>query len=100
MKTNYMPASVVLGIFFVIGMYIFGRHILDARKSAQYVSVKGLAEKEVKANQGSWIIGASYANNNIDILKSNINDQLTKIKGWLEEKGFEESEIKVQLSVI
>jgi hypothetical protein len=96
MKTNYMPASVVLGIFFVIGMYIFGRHILDARKSAQYVSVKGLAEKEVKANQGSWIIGASYANNNIDILKSNINDQLTKIKGWLEEKGFEESEIKVE----
>jgi hypothetical protein len=96
-----MPASFILGIFFVIGMYIFGRHILETRKSTQYVSVKGLAEKEVKADLGSWVIAASSADNNIDHLKSNINQQLFNARAWLIEKGFSESEIKVEeLSIL
>ena len=49
LKTNYMPACDILAIFFGLGMYIFGRHILGTLKSVEYVSVKGLAEK-IKAN--------------------------------------------------
>jgi uncharacterized protein len=101
MKTNYMPASLILGVFFVLGMYIFGRHVLETRKSAQYVSVKGLAEQEVKSDLGSWIIAASSADNNIDNLKSNINRQLSMVKQWLREKGFSEDEFKVEeLSIL
>lgn len=101
MKTNYMPASIALGLFFVLGMYIFGRHILEARKSAQYVSVKGLAEQEVKSDQGSWIIAASNADNDIESLKTNINLQLATIKQWLIERGFSENEFKVEeLSIL
>ncbi|MCB0666161.1 MAG: SIMPL domain-containing protein [Saprospiraceae bacterium] len=96
MKTNYMPASVILGIFFVLGMYIFGRYILETRKSAQYVSVKGLAEKEVQADQGSWILAVSSAGNDIEYLKRDINLQLKNSRDWLQEKGFAESEIKVE----
>ena len=96
-----MPASIILGIFFVIGMYIFGRHILETRKSTQYVSVKGLAEKEVKADLGSWVIAASSADNNIDYLKANINQQLSNARQWLSEKGFSDTEIKVEeLSIL
>ena len=91
-----MPASIILGIFFVLGMYIFGYNILKARKSDQYVSVKGLAEKEVTADAGSWMITASNADNNLDFLKNNINRQMSTIKAWLLEKGLSEEEIKVE----
>jgi len=96
MKANYVPASIILGIFFVLGMYIFGYNILKARKSDQYVSVKGLAEKEVTADAGSWMITASNADNNLDFLKNNINRQMSTIKAWLLEKGLSEEEIKVE----
>ena len=96
MKANYMPASIILGLFFVLGMYIFGRHVLQSRKSSQYVSVKGLSEQEVKADKGTWVISASKSENRIEDLKTNINYQLDVIRRWLEEKGFADSEIKVE----
>lgn len=91
-----MPASIVLGLFFVLGMYIFGNYILQTRKSEQYVSVKGLAEKEVFADLGSWMIVASQADNNLGQLKQSLNNQMASIEGWLMEKGFEKGEIKVE----
>ncbi len=96
MKANSVPASVILGISFIVGMFLFGLRYEAAKKANQYVSVKGLAEQEVKANRGSWIISAANASNDLDFLKRQVNNQTGEIKSWLREKGFEDSEIKVE----
>ena len=91
-----MPASIILGISFIIGMFLLGSKLHDAKKSSQFVSVKGLAEKEVKADQGSWTISAANNGNDLNYTKNNINEQVSTIQNWLKEKGFIEGEIKVE----
>ena len=92
MKTLH---TLILGLSFIIGMFILGQFFLNARKSNQFVSVKGLAEQEVKANQGSWLIASEYNSNDLDYLKNTVNRQVEVIQDWLEKKGFADSEIKV-----
>lgn len=96
MKANSMPASIILGISFIIGMFLLGSKLYDAKKSSQFVSVKGLAEKEVKADQGSWTISAANNGNDLKYIKDNINEQVSTIQNWLKEKGFIGAEIKVE----
>lgn len=96
MKANSMPASIVLGISFIIGMFLLGTKLYHAKKSSQFVSVKGLAEEAVKADQGSWTISSANNGNDLEYIKNNINQQVSTIEEWLGEKGFAEDEIKVE----
>ncbi|MBX2815243.1 MAG: SIMPL domain-containing protein [Saprospiraceae bacterium] len=96
MKDNRTISSLILGICFVVGMFVFGNAYRTAQRSNQYVSVKGLAEREVKADQGSWIISSGNAGNDLAFLKSSVNTQTEEIKSWLKLKGFSPEEIKVE----
>ncbi len=96
MKTNNVPASLILGISFILGMFFLGNKFIEARKNNRFVSVKGLAEQNVTADQGSWVIGATATSNDLDALKRTVNQQVAAIQSWLREKGFDPSEIKVE----
>ena len=96
MKANSVPGSLILGICFILGMFLFGLRYEKAKRANQFVSVKGLAEQEVKADRGSWIISAANAGNDLSSLKNLVQDQTNAIKAWLKEKGFPEDEIKVE----
>ena len=67
----------------------------DFSKQGTYVEVKGLSEKIVKADTAIWSMNFEIKSNNIDTLYSDIEKNITTIKTFLKEKGFEESEINV-----
>ncbi len=96
MKTNSVPASIILGICFIIGMFILGSKFVNSRKTNQFVSVKGLAELEVKADRGSWIISAARSGNNLESVRSDINSQVVIVQDWLKKQGFSDDEMKVE----
>ena len=96
MKANSVPASLILGFAFVLGMLLLGNKILETKRIGQYVSVKGLAEKDVTADQGSWLISAANNGNDLNFIKNDINDQVEIIQAWLVKKGFAKEEIKVE----
>ncbi len=96
MKANNVPASIILGAAFVLGMWSFGHRFLQAKKYDQFVSVKGLAEQQVRADQGAWVIQAAYAGNDLEFLKKKISDQVKIIRSWLRAKGFADDEMKVE----
>ena len=96
MKTNNVPASLILGISFILGMFFLGNKLIEARKNNRFVSVKGLAEQDVKADQGSWVISATSTSNDLEELKRTVNHQVESIQGWLKDKGFDASEMKVE----
>ncbi len=77
-------------------MFLLGNSIYRAKKSSQFVSVKGLAEQAVVADQGSWMISAAHNGNDLNYIKDNINRQVETIEKWLLEKGFDGEEIKVE----
>ncbi len=67
----------------------------DFSKQGSYVEVKGLSEKIVKADTAIWSMNFEVKSNDIDSLYSSIENNITTIKAFLKEKGFEDSEINV-----
>ncbi|MFA6353435.1 MAG: SIMPL domain-containing protein [Candidatus Paceibacterota bacterium] len=67
----------------------------DFSKQQSYVEVKGLSEKIVKADVAIWSINFEVKSNNVDSLYADIEKNVTTIKSFLKEKGFEDSEINI-----
>ena len=64
-------------------------------QQGSYVEVKGLSEKIVKADTAIWSINFEVKSNNVDTLYADIDKNVTTIKSFLTERGFEASEINV-----
>ena len=64
-------------------------------KQGSYVEVKGLSERIVKADTAIWSMNFEVKSNNVDELYRDIEKNITTIKAFLKEKGFEDSEINV-----
>jgi len=67
----------------------------DFSKQGSYVDVKGLSEKIVKSDTAIWSLSFEVKSNDVDTLYSNIERNISTIKAFLKEKGFEDSEINV-----
>lgn len=85
-----VACGIAFGGFFP-GYYYYKTH-LDMRT----VTVKGLAEKDVKADLAVWNIRFQSANNVLATAKKEIETQEQTIKAFLKKAGFEEDEIIIQ----
>jgi hypothetical protein len=59
------------------------------------VTVKGLAEREVKADKVTWSLSSNEMGNDLPTLYESINAKTGKIKAFLKQNGIEDSEITV-----
>lgn len=85
----------VIGIAFALFSVGFFFAAKDFSKQGSYVEVKGLSERIVKADTAIWSLNFEVKSNNIDLLYSDIEKNIVAIKGFLKEKGFEDTEINV-----
>lgn len=90
---NYAILIISLVLLIFSGVFYFSAQ--DFSKQGAYVEVKGLSEKIVKADVAIWSINFDVKSNDVDSLYANIEKNVTTIKSFLQEKGFEESEINV-----
>ncbi len=74
-------------------MIFFAAKAFSAQQS--YVEVKGLSEKIVKADTAIWSMSFDVKSNDIDGLYSDLQKNISSIKDFLKQKGFEASEINV-----
>ncbi|MCH5227628.1 MAG: SIMPL domain-containing protein [Muribaculaceae bacterium] len=79
---------IVLGIFIRYGL----THLNDSHRT---VTVRGLCEKEVKANKVTWPIVSKEVGNYLPTIFSNIENTNTRIVAFLKENGITESEISI-----
>lgn len=94
-KSKFLFISIALVIFSVLISVAFFFSAKDFSKQGSYVEVKGLSEKIVKADTAIWSMSFEVKSNNIDTLYADIEKNITTIKTFLTEKGFEASEINV-----
>jgi hypothetical protein len=91
--------KVLSGVLVVVLLIILSATILFVTgrfsEQASYVEVKGLSEKIVKADIAIWSMNFEVKSNNIDSLYAETERNITVIKTFLKEKGFEDSEINV-----
>ncbi len=86
-KVALICASVVLAGYFVGNMHKTGK------KYDRYVQVKGLSEREVKADLAVWPINITLAGNDLKLLREEIEAQNDEVYNFFLDQGFEKSDL-------
>ncbi len=87
LKVAFICASVVLAGYFVGNMHKTGK------KYDCYVQVKGLSEREVKADLAVWPINITLAGNDLKLLRREIETQNDEVYNFFLDQGFDKSDL-------
>lgn len=95
-----MSSNILTGALIAVGLacggFFPGYYYYKTTMDFRTVSVKGLAEKEVKANLAVWNIKIQSAGNNLTLAKQDIETQQKTTTEFLKKAGFTDNEIIVQ----
>lgn len=96
MLDSRVVAHFVLGLGIVAAAVVGGRSLLEIKRLDQTVSVKGLAERIVKANEASWIIEFQASDADIRALNAKIISSRKAIEDFILAQGFDAASIQRQ----
>lgn len=90
-------SSIILGLCLVIGLsslgYLLGNAAISVKEYERTVTVKGLSEREYKADIVIWPIQFSTASNNLEQMYQSIDSNTQKIKDFLISEGVDATAI-------
>jgi hypothetical protein len=86
-----LVCAILLGT--LTGSFILGKSLENFRKGDRYVTVKGFAEREVKADLAAWPIRVRAASNDLSEASRSIELQKGKVVQFLVKHGFDAKEI-------
>jgi uncharacterized protein len=93
---NGTLAALILGLALAVGMigggHMIGRGLFAARAADRYVTVKGLAEREVPANLAMWPIVFSTTGNDLVAIQATLDASAKKVMAFLQARGFSSTE--------
>ena len=84
---------VVLGLAIVLAGYFVGNMHKTGKQYDRYVQVKGLSEREVKADLAVWPINIVLTGNDLATLKGQLEKQNEDVYQFFVKQGFEPDEI-------
>lgn len=97
MTDSNKSSSIILGLCLLLGLsslgYLLGDAAIRYKEYERTVTVKGLSEREYKADIVIWPIQFSAASNNLEDIYKSIDGSTEKIKSFLETAGINPSEI-------
>ena len=85
--------GIILAAGFVAGCYVLAGAVVDFKAMDRYVSVKGLAEREVPADLAMWPISFSVAADTLPDLDAALAESRKEVLAFLKEQGLGEAEI-------
>lgn len=91
---NVIAAGILIAIGLALGGHFIGNGLLAARAADRFVTVKGLAEREVAANLVIWPITYTVTADDLGTLQQRTDDGAAKIRSFLA-GVFEEAEIGI-----
>ncbi len=94
------PLSIISAAIIALGMaaggWLLGQSLENSRKPIRTVTVKGLAEQNVKADLGFWPIRFIATGPTLEAARANLEISETEVRKFLAERGFKNTEIEVQ----
>lgn len=101
---NHSRSSVMAGISIAVGIALAGWFIADAlyalKASERYVSVKGLAEREVPADLVIWPISITVTGDDLADVYKELESDGSSVMEFLHAKGFNSEEIEESTPVV
>lgn len=98
-KSNISISTTTCGLLVAIGLLLLGvqikRGLTSISANQRTVTVRGLCEKEVKANKVTWPIVSKEVGNDLPSIYSNIENTNAAILKFLKSNGIKDSEISV-----
>ncbi len=92
-RPGLIVGGFLLGTGLVIASIIFSHAFITARAGDRFVSVKGLAEREVDADLVIWPITFTETDNNLSSLQRSIDMKRGLITKFLSERGIKASDV-------
>jgi hypothetical protein len=93
MNRDRVLGALLIGLCIAVAGISIGYGFYKGRASDRYVTVKGLAEREVKADLAIWPITFKVAANDLGRLQAEINADREAITDFLLGAGFKQDEI-------
>ena len=93
MKINNWINTIVLSCSIIIAGYFIGNIQKNGKEFDRSVQVKGLSEREVKADLAVWPINITLTGNDLKLLKTEIERQNKEVKSFFLSQGFAENEL-------
>jgi len=95
MKTTPL-AVLVLAVSIMIGGYFIGHGYRSGQTADRYVTVKGLAERDVTADLAIWPLQLVAASNRLDEAQASIDRDEARVLAFLAVHGIDTSTVSVQ----
>jgi len=96
--------AAILGVLIAIGLalggYFIGHGLLVARRGERYVTVKGLVERNVRADLGVWTISYAAAAAQLADANGAIQQDQAIVTAFAQNHGFLAGEIEVQPTTV
>ncbi len=89
-------AGGLVGLGVAAGGYLAGESLVKSRLGFRVVTVKGLSEREVKANLGFWPIRFVVTGPTLEAARAKLETSETSVRGFLKANGFTDQDMSVQ----
>jgi uncharacterized protein len=89
-------AAALIGLGVTGGGYFAGESLVKSRLGFRTVTVKGLAEREVKANLGFWPVRFVTNGGTLEEARAKLELSEKSVRGFLTKNGFAETDMLVQ----
>ncbi|MEQ9196339.1 MAG: SIMPL domain-containing protein [Parvibaculum sp.] len=91
-----LTAALILGLGIAAGGYLAGDGLVKSRLGDRSVSVKGLSEREVKADLALWALRFVVTGNDLAETQAEVKRNAEVVGNFLKSHGFSEEEIELQ----
>ena len=89
-------SALLIALGLVGAGWLVGEGIIEGRRADSHVQVKGLAERDVKADLALWPIKFQVTGNDLAQIQARIETDLQTVQQFLRDSGFTEEEIQRQ----
>ena len=89
-------SAAILALGVAAAGYLAGQALIKSRLGFRVVTVKGLSEREVKANLGFWPIRFVATGASLEAARQSLETSQASVKSYLAAKGFAPADYQVQ----
>mgnify|MGYP006301974421 CR=1 FL=1 len=90
---KYIAAGGLLAVGIVLGAWLLGQALLEFKGMDRYVTVKGLAEREVPADMAVWPISYSVGGDSLEAVNDSLKQARVRVMAFLNDQGLGDAEV-------